>query len=224
MKILTVPQVSVVSSMKFHDHPEFKIPQANDDATSIGAFAAKGCYDSYGEDGRSCEANQQGVMESRHGSVLEHIHIGLFIEGVTRGLTLELNRHRTFNISQRSTRYTAEEDAAFVLEPYFAQLWLKYNLRWDDERKACVRSRTSNEVRLSSTEFSEIVVVRDHVQAMAQTQREYEKQVEKLESKPYLTPQDDLELKKIKKLKLAGKTKIQAILEKYKKMEQEGLK
>lgn len=30
---------------------------------------------------------------------------------------------------------------------------------------------------------------------------EYEKQVEKLESKPYLTPQDDLELKRIKKIK-----------------------
>jgi len=44
--------------------------------------------------------------------------------------------------------------------------------------------------------------------------------VEKLESKPYLTPQDDFELKKIKKLKLAGKTKIQAILEKYRKMEE----
>ncbi len=49
---------------------------------------------------------------------------------------------------------------------------------------------------------------------------EYEKQVERLENKPYLTPEDDIELKKIKKLKLAGKTKIQAILEKYRKMEE----
>ncbi len=48
---------------------------------------------------------------------------------------------------------------------------------------------------------------------------EYERQVEKLENKPYLTPQDDLELKRIKKLKLAGKTKIQRILEKYRKLE-----
>lgn len=49
---------------------------------------------------------------------------------------------------------------------------------------------------------------------------EYEKEVERLENKPYLTPQDELELKKIKKLKLAGKTKIQVILEKYRKMEE----
>jgi len=64
----------------------------------------------------------------------------------------------------------------------------------------------------------------EELKKLWQQHLEYEKQVEKLESKPYLTPQDDLELKKIKKLKLAGKTKIQAILEKYKKMEQEGLK
>ncbi len=50
---------------------------------------------------------------------------------------------------------------------------------------------------------------------------EYEKEVEKLESKPYLTPQDELNLKRIKKLKLAGKTKIQVILEKYRKMEED---
>lgn len=48
---------------------------------------------------------------------------------------------------------------------------------------------------------------------------EYEKQVEKLESKTNLTPQEDSELKQIKKLKLAGKTKIQQLLEKYRQQE-----
>jgi hypothetical protein len=48
---------------------------------------------------------------------------------------------------------------------------------------------------------------------------EYEKQVEKLEGKPFLTPQEDTELKRIKKMKLAGKTKIQNILERYRQME-----
>jgi hypothetical protein len=48
---------------------------------------------------------------------------------------------------------------------------------------------------------------------------EYEKQVEKLEGKPFLTPQEDTELKRIKKMKLAGKTKMQHILERYRQME-----
>ncbi len=64
----------------------------------------------------------------------------------------------------------------------------------------------------------------EELKKLWQQHLEYERQVEKLESKPFLSPQDDLELKKIKKLKLAGKTKIQAILEKYKKMEEEGQK
>ncbi|RQD66768.1 DUF465 domain-containing protein [Desulfonatronovibrio magnus] len=47
----------------------------------------------------------------------------------------------------------------------------------------------------------------------------YEKILEKYESKPYLTPSEDQEVKELKKKKLAGKTKIHAILDKYKKME-----
>ncbi|NCC24854.1 MAG: DUF465 domain-containing protein [Deltaproteobacteria bacterium] len=45
--------------------------------------------------------------------------------------------------------------------------------------------------------------------------QEYERQVEKLVSKPFLTPGDELELKQIKKTKLAGKTRIQVILDSY---------
>lgn len=48
---------------------------------------------------------------------------------------------------------------------------------------------------------------------------EYENQLEKLESKRYLTPKEESELKMIKKMKLAGKTKIQHILEKYRQQE-----
>lgn len=43
----------------------------------------------------------------------------------------------------------------------------------------------------------------------------YEKQLEKLESKPYRTPAEDIQVKQLKKQKLEGKTKMVAILEKY---------
>ncbi len=43
----------------------------------------------------------------------------------------------------------------------------------------------------------------------------YEKQIEKLESKAYRTPAEDLQLKHLKKQKLDGKTKMVAILERY---------
>lgn len=43
----------------------------------------------------------------------------------------------------------------------------------------------------------------------------YEKQLEKLEAKPYRTPAEDVQMKQLKKQKLDGKTKMVAILEKY---------
>lgn len=47
----------------------------------------------------------------------------------------------------------------------------------------------------------------------------YEKQLEKLEKKPYLTPSEVRVVKDIKKKKLAGKTKLQAILDRYRTTE-----
>lgn len=126
MKIITRPQIEVIAKSQFIGSSTFQIPLDGDDHTKIGSFAAKVCYDSNGVDGRPNADNQRAVMSHAHGSVLEHSTVSLYITGITRGLTLELNRHRTFAISQRSTRYTAEEDAALVLEPYYANLYNKY--------------------------------------------------------------------------------------------------
>ena len=43
----------------------------------------------------------------------------------------------------------------------------------------------------------------------------YEKQIEKLENKPYRTPIEAQTLKQLKKQKLDGKTRFMAILDKY---------
>jgi uncharacterized protein YdcH (DUF465 family) len=45
----------------------------------------------------------------------------------------------------------------------------------------------------------------------------YEKQLEKLEGKPYRSPQEDMQIKQLKKQKLEGKTKMVAILDRYAK-------
>lgn len=123
MKIILEPEVNIIGAMHFYGHSKYKIPRDGNDAVKLCSFAAKACYDSFGENGRNNKENQAAIIESRHGSVVEHYHISLFIEGITRGLSLELNRHRHFNVSQRSTRYTAEEDTAIVLEPYYAEMY-----------------------------------------------------------------------------------------------------
>ncbi len=43
----------------------------------------------------------------------------------------------------------------------------------------------------------------------------YEKQVEKLEARPFLTPVEDQTLKQLKKQKLDGKTRLHILLDKY---------
>jgi len=47
------------------------------------------------------------------------------------------------------------------------------------------------------------------------------KLVDKLESKPFLTPEEDKELKELKKKKLAGKTRLLVLIQKYQEMEEE---
>jgi hypothetical protein len=43
----------------------------------------------------------------------------------------------------------------------------------------------------------------------------YEKQLDELNKKPYLTQQEEIKQKKIKKLKLAGRDSIEMLLRKY---------
>lgn len=126
MKIILEPTVTVVAATQFFGHPTYEIPDDGTDIEKLGSYAAKSCYHSFGKDGRSNLDNQKQIMSSAHGSVLEHGVVSLFIEGITRACSLEINRHRNIAISQRSTRYTNEDDAAIVLEPYYAELFKKY--------------------------------------------------------------------------------------------------
>lgn len=112
--------------MEFYEHPEYKVPFGGTPAERLVAHAGKGCYDSYGVDGRSIKEHLDGLRKSRHGSVFEHAVVSLFISGISRGCSHEIVRHRAgFAYSQRSTRYTKEDDASFVLEPFYADLYRK---------------------------------------------------------------------------------------------------
>ena len=193
MKVILEPKVTVVSEVNFLEHPEYKVPDDGDNFTRLGAFAAKGCYDSFGEEGRANKDNQLAILEYRHGSVLEHLNITLFIEGITRGCSLELNRHRTFSISQRSTRYVAEEESAIVLEPYFAQLFRELEPKIDNNsnrfRAASYPSpmdilRSREEVGGADTVLAQKLqksrLLLQHLNSQCKSISKYEQQVEEL--------------------------------------------
>tara|TARA_Y100001963_G_scaffold79842_1_gene110880 strand:- start:2792 stop:3628 length:837 start_codon:yes stop_codon:yes gene_type:complete len=179
MIIKLEPNVKVVAQTNFTDHPTYHIPDGGDEFTRLGAFAAKGCYDSFGKSGRANDQNQLAILEHRHGSVLEHMNITLFVEGITRGLSLELNRHRSFAISQRSTRYTAEEDSAIVLEPYFANLF-KQNPPKFKHNLGFFTFITEQGRKVPDSERAEHDILVDHLNIQYSAIVAYEKQVERL--------------------------------------------
>lgn len=180
MKIILNPTIHVLSTPQFHEHPNYKIPSDGNDIVKICSFAAKGCYDSYGETGRSNTDNQLGVLDHGHGSVLEHGVIVLFIEGISRGLTLEMNRHRNFGISQRSTRYTTEDDASIVLEPYIAELYKKHNFYYDELCGVFKPYHVSDDVYPTTSHIHERSLVSSHVNSMLNLFGEYKYQVDLL--------------------------------------------
>ena len=92
------------------------------DAESIIGHAAKRCYMSF-EPGLNPNVNKvrkdwfkyfENIMNSGHGSVLEHATFTYAIEGVSRVFTAELNRHRAgVAISEGSMRYIRFDNIPF---------------------------------------------------------------------------------------------------------------
>jgi thymidylate synthase (FAD) len=60
------------------------------------------------------------ILESGHGSVLEHASWTLLLTGISRNLTHEFVRHRAgFAYSMRSQRYCDDSDVGFVVPPAY---------------------------------------------------------------------------------------------------------
>jgi thymidylate synthase (FAD) len=79
------------------------------------------CYVSYGK-GRKTNAEYiDNIIQSKHGSVLEHAVWNFIVSGVSRSFTHELIRHRAgFGYSQLSQRYVDESEASYVEPPVIA--------------------------------------------------------------------------------------------------------
>lgn len=87
-------------------------------AELIVETAGRLCYLSFGAGRSTLEEYIRNILDSRHGSVLEHAVWGFIFTGVSRSLTHELVRHRAgMAYSQLSQRYVDESRAKFVLPP-----------------------------------------------------------------------------------------------------------
>jgi thymidylate synthase (FAD) len=131
MYIFREPRVTVIARQQFMVPPHIKWQSDSEVAgEALAEFAGRLCYLSFGEDaglegghktipGRTTNASYlANILNTKHGSVLEHAVWSLLLEGVSRSLTHELVRHRAgMAYSQLSQRYVDESNIAFVLPP-----------------------------------------------------------------------------------------------------------
>ncbi len=91
-------------------------------AEVLAETAGRVCYMSFGKGRKSNREYVENILQSKHGSVLEHAVWCFLIAGVSRSLTHELVRHRAgFGFSQLSQRYVDEGEAQYVVPPLYQE-------------------------------------------------------------------------------------------------------
>lgn len=141
-------------------------PDWLNETEAIVKRAGQACYASYGP-GRTknteedCKKYLRNIKEQKHGSVIEHPNVTLFIYGVSRSLTHELVRHRIVDgPSQLSQRYVDGKILRFVERPEYQ---MYYPLHWTFERwiemaeaEYELRRRMLNDYFMKDPEFSKM--------------------------------------------------------------------
>lgn len=105
---------------KDFDMPALCVEEGITPAALIVMMAAKRCYNSFGVGTNNLNLTKvredvaaylENILQSGHGSVLEHVTFTYAIEGITRVCSAELNRHRAgVAISEGSMRYIRVDD------------------------------------------------------------------------------------------------------------------
>jgi len=83
-------------------------------------FAGRLCYESFhlpNEDTARNSDYVRNIVEQGHESVLEHVSVTFYVEGVSRNLTHELIRHRHLSFSELSQRFVDMQDAMTIVPP-----------------------------------------------------------------------------------------------------------
>lgn len=105
---------------------------------SLVEFAGRLCYMSFGQHRRERLGYFTHILESKHGSVLEHVSISFYVAGVSRSLTHELVRHRVgVAFSQLSQRYVDHSEARVVIPPTLLRPGREFDLAvWIEDADA----------------------------------------------------------------------------------------
>lgn len=92
-----------------------RVNQRDYRSLAVAEVAGRGCYESYArtsEKTDSFEGYFGNILSQKHYSVLEHVSVSFYIEGISRAASHEIVRHRHFSFSQQSQRF------CIVKKPY----------------------------------------------------------------------------------------------------------
>ena len=89
-------------------------------AEDLAEFAGRACYQSFHRPNaltRYNDAYLANILVQGHESVLEHASVSFYVQGVSRNMLLELERHRHLSFSVISTRFVNSEHTEVVIPP-----------------------------------------------------------------------------------------------------------
>jgi thymidylate synthase (FAD) len=89
-------------------------------AEKIVEFAGRACYQSFHKPNAATRLNKDylaNIIAQQHESVLEHAIVSFYVQGVSRNMLLELERHRHLSFSVVSTRFVQSANAQVIVPP-----------------------------------------------------------------------------------------------------------
>lgn len=89
-------------------------------AEDLAEFAGRACYQSFNKPNAATRYNEDylaNILAQGHESVLEHASISFYVQGVSRNMLLELERHRHLSFSVISTRFVNSEHTEVIIPP-----------------------------------------------------------------------------------------------------------
>lgn len=119
--IVREPRVTVLSRPAFSEPDTRPVDRTGEstDGERLAEYAERlGTSSHHNPAGRETRDYLCSLAAQGHDGALEHAHYTLRVEGVSRSLTCELQRHRAgFACTERSPRYVDASDLRFVVPP-----------------------------------------------------------------------------------------------------------
>lgn len=111
-----IARTEMLSSFEEYMDAEYTTSESED----LVEFAGRVCYQSFKKPNPLTRSNKDylaNILAQGHESVLEHASVSFYVQGVSRNMLLELERHRHLSFSVISTRFVDSSKMRVVVPP-----------------------------------------------------------------------------------------------------------